>query len=268
MEKAIADYSPYGWRGRIGMIVPSVNKVAEPEFWRVMPKGIAVHVARATTLGRTTEESYFKMAEAAMQAAADLATADVDLILYACTSGSIVCPLPDILAGMRERSGKPVMATAGAVVAALRALKVRRVALATPYVEFVNESEISFLNAHDFEVTSMHGLQLGDTEVERRAIGRVPAEHAYRMARLVDRPEADAIFLSCTNLATFDVIAQIEADLGKPVVTSNQASIWACLRMLGIPDRIEGLGRLMTEHLAPIGPQHMERSPHLAAVRS
>lgn len=261
MEKAVGDYSPYGWRGRIGLIVPSVNKVAEAEFWRVMPEGIAIHAARATTLGHTTEASYVRMAEAAMQAAADLATADVDLVLYACTSGSIVCPLADILAGMRERSGKTVMATAGAVVAALRALKVRRVALATPYVDFVNQSEIRFLNEYGFEVTSMHGLQLGETEVERRAIGRVPPEHAYRMARLVDRPEAEAIFISCTNLATFDVIARIEADLGKPVVTSNQASVWACLRMMGLPDRVEGLGRLMTDHLAPIGPAEMERAP-------
>jgi arylmalonate decarboxylase len=72
------------------------------------------------------------------------------------------------------------------------------------------------------------------------------------MARACDRPDADTIFISCTNLATLDVIAQIEADLGKPVVTSNQSCFWACLRMLGLPDRIEGYGRLLSDCTAPI----------------
>jgi maleate cis-trans isomerase len=117
----------------------------------------------------------------------------------------------------------------------------------TPYVDFINEREEEFLTRHGFEVTSLHGLRLGETQAERRSIGRVPPEHVYRMARICDRPEAEAIFISCTNLATLDVIAQIEADLGKPVVTSNQACFWHCLRSLDIPDRIDGYGRLLTE---------------------
>lgn len=250
--KAVSQYSPYGWRGRIGAIVPSINKVAEAEFWRLVPKGVAISTARARNLGHTTEESYYKMAEAALDAAEDLASAEVDIILYACTSGSMVCPLPKLVADLGQRSGLPALATANSVIAALRSLGARRVALATPYVDFVNETERSFLQDHGFEVTSVHGLRLGETQEERRGIGRVPPEHVYRMARAVDRPDADAIFISCTNLATLDVIAQIEADLGKPVVTSNQASVWSCLRLLNIPDPIEGYGRLLSDHLAPL----------------
>jgi len=250
--KAVAQYSPYGWRARIGVIVPSINKVAEPEFWRLAPPGVAIHAARASNHGKTTEESYFKMAEAALTAASDLATADVDLVLYACTSGSVICPLPKLVADMRERSGKPSIATIGSVVTALRVLGAKRVALATPYVDFVNQSERRFLEESGFEVTSVYGLQMGETQEERRGIGRVPPQHVYRMARLVDRPEADAIFISCTNLATLDVIAQIESDLGKPVVTSNQASFWSCLRLMRLPDRIDGYGRLLSEHVRPI----------------
>lgn len=250
--KAVSRYSPYGWRARIGLVVPSINKVAEPEFWRLAPPGVAFHAARAANRGATTEESYFKMAEAALDAAEDLATAEVDLVLYACTSGSVVCPLPKLLADMRQRSGLPTIATITSVVAALRALGAKRVALATPYVDFVNESEERFLEDYGFHVTSVYGLQMGETQEERRGIGRVPPQHVYRMARLVDRPDADAIFISCTNLATLDVIAQIEADLGKPVVTSNQASFWSCLRLLGLPDRIEGYGKLLAEHTAPL----------------
>lgn len=250
--KAVADYRPYAWRGKIGLIVPSTNTINEPEFWRLAPRGVTVHTARATLLGKATEESYFRMAEAVKVAADDLATAEVDVVAYGCTSGSIVCSLQDIVEDLHRRTGVPAVATAGSVVAALRALGARRVAVATPYVDFVNESERRFLQEYGFEVASLHGLRLGETQEERRGIGRVPPEHIYRMARACDRPDADTIFISCTNLATLDVIAQIEADLGKPVVTSNQSCLWACLRMLGLPDRVEGYGRLLSECTAPI----------------
>ncbi len=248
--KAVAAYSPYGWRARIGLIVPSTNTINEPEFWRLAPHGVTIHTARATSTGEFSEAYFARLREAGQRCAEDLATAEVDLIAYGCTSGSIVCPLEEIVADLTARTGILASATAGSVVAALRALKVRRVAVATPYVDFINEREEEFLRRHGFEVTSLHGLRLGETQAERRSIGRVPPEHVYRMARTCDRPEAEAIFVSCTNLATLDVIAQIEADLGKPVITSNQACFWHCLRSLGITDRIEGYGRLLTERMA------------------
>lgn len=250
--KAVQDYRPYGWRAKIGLIVPSTNTINEPEFWRLAPKGVTIHTGRATLLGKATEESYFRMAEAVKVAADDLATAEVDVVAYGCTSGSIVCSLQDIVTDLQQRTKVPAVATAGAVVAALGALGAKCVAVATPYVDFVNESERRFLQDYGFQVASLHGLRLGETQEERRGIGRVPPEHIYRMAMACNRPEADTIFVSCTNLATLDVIAQIEADTGKPVVTSNQACFWACLRLLGLPDRIEGYGRLLSDCTAPI----------------
>lgn len=250
--KAVQDYRPYGWRAKIGLIVPSTNTINEPEFWRLAPKGVTIHTGRATLLGKATEESYFRMAEAVKVAADDLATAEVDVVAYGCTSGSIVCSLQDIVTDLQERTKVPAVATAGAVVAALRALGAKCVAVATPYVDFVNESERRFLQDYGFDVASLLGLRLGETQEERRGIGRVPPEHIYRMAMACNRPEADTIFVSCTNLATLDVIAQIEADTGKPVVTSNQACFWACLRLLGLPDRIDGYGRLLSDCTAPI----------------
>ncbi len=252
--KAVADYSPYGWRAKIGLIIPSTNTINEPEFWRLAPEGVTVHTGRATSTGEFSEAYFQRLREAANRCADDLATAEVDVIAYGCTSGSIVCPLEEIVADIGSRTGVPTIATAGSVVAALRALNVRRVAVATPYVDFINEAEREFLTRYGFEVTSLHGLRLGETQAERRSIGRVPPEHVYRMARRVDRPEAEAIFISCTNLATLDVIARIEADLGKPVVTSNQACFWNCLRLAGVPDRIEGHGRLLSECTALISP--------------
>jgi arylmalonate decarboxylase len=250
--KAVSMYSPYGWRGKIGLIVPSTNTVNEPEFWRLAPPGVTIHTDRVLLRGKATEESYFQMADALTQAAERLATAEVDIVAYGCTSGSIICPLPELLERMSEQTRTPATAAAGAVVSALTALGARKVAVATPYVGFVNESERRFLVDAGFEVTSLLGLELGETQEERRGIGRVPPQQVYRMAVAADRPDADAIFISCTNLATLDVIQTIEQDLGKPVVTSNQSCFWACLRYMRLPTAIQGYGRLLAECLEPL----------------
>lgn len=262
--KAVSMYSTYGWRGKIGLIVPSTNTVNEPEFWRMAPDGVSIHTARVLLKGKATEESYFKMADALSDAAEQLATAEVDVVAYGCTSGSIICPLPQLLDQMGSRTNTPATAAAGAVTTALRALKAKRVAVATPYVGFVNESERRFLVECGFEVTALLGLELGETQEERRGIGRVPPEQVYRMARAVDSDDADAIFISCTNLATIEVIAQIESDLGKPVVTSNQACFWACLRLMGLPARVAGYGRLLEDCLDPL--EMRAFAPRLEAV--
>lgn len=251
--KALSRYSPYGWKARIGLIVPSTNAVNEAEFWRMAPEGISILTARAMLSGAASQESYVRMAEAVDGAADQLATAEVDIVAYGCTSGSFMCPLPELVRGMHERTGVPAIAAAGAVVAALRALGARRIAIGTPYVDFVNRREIAFLEEYGFEVSSLIGMDMGHTQEERRAISRVPPEAIYRLAREADRPDADVIFLSCTNLASLGVIQQLEDDLGKPVITSNQACFWACLRRLGITTAISGYGKLLRHCPAPIG---------------
>jgi arylmalonate decarboxylase len=253
--KAIADYSPYGWRARIGLIVPSTNTINEAEFARVAPDGVSIHTARATALGPFSEQYFIQLAETSLAQAELLATAEVDVLAYGCTSGSIIYPMARLVPALHERCPVPVIATAAAVVAALGALGVKRIAVGTPYPDFINIAEQQFLESHGFTVTSLRGLQLGETQAERRLIGRVPPQQVHRLARMIDRPEAEAIFLSCTNLATFGMIERIEQDLGKPVVTSNQASFWACLRVLGLNDAIPGHGRLLSHATGRLDPR-------------
>jgi len=153
-----------------------------------------------------------------------------------------------ILERIRQIAKVPAVATAPAVVDALRRLGVSSVAVATPYVEFVNEAERKYLEVRGFTVTAIKGLLLGKTEEDRRAIGKQPAEVAFRLAREVDSPEAQGIFISCTNFATLPIIALLEREAGKPVVSSVQATAWALLRALGIRDRIPGYGTLLEAH--------------------
>ncbi len=250
--KAVSMYSPYGYKARIGLIVPSTNTINEPEWWRMAPAGVTIHTSRVLLTGKADIESYNRMADALDRAAEELATAEVDVLAYGCTSGSFICPLPQLLDKMRAQTGTPVTATAGAVAAALRTLGVRRIAMGTPYVDFVNEAEVAFFESYGFRIVSLHGLKLGDTQEERRGIGRVPPEVVYRMAKEIDRDDAEAIFISCTNLATIDIIAEIERDFGKPVVTSNQACFWACMRLIDLRIPVTGYGQLLEKHLQPI----------------
>ena len=246
--KAVQMYSPYGYRAKIGLIVPSTNTVNEPEFNMMAPRGVSIHSARIMLLGKATEASYYKMGEETSRAASELATAEVDVIAWGCTSGSVVLSRKKIERMIVEASGIPAVTTISSVLSALEAFGAKKIALGTPYVNFVNEAEVKFLEEAGLDVVSWYGLELGETQEERRGIGRVPPESLFRLVRYIDRPEVDTIFISCTNLAAVEVIATIEAEIGKPIVTSNLATFWRALRMAGVPDRIEGFGRLLLEH--------------------
>jgi arylmalonate decarboxylase len=232
----------------VGLILPSLNVTMESEMARLMPPGVSVHTARVMTRGKTTPDSYREMACDAERAAELLETADVDIVAYACTSGSIVEDEEPILERIRQITRAPAVATAPAVVDALRALGAKAVGVATPYVEFVNEAERKYLEVRGFTVTAIKGLLLGKTAEDRRAIGKQPAEVAFRLALEVNSPEAEALFISCTNFATLSIIQLLERQAGKPVVTSVQATAWALLRALGLPDRIAGYGKLLESH--------------------
>jgi len=245
-------YRPYGWKAKIGLIVPSTNTINEPEFYRLATPGISIHTARVLNSGPATQEAYDGMARGVMEAASLLRDSEVDVVAYGCTTGSVFCPLGELIGQMEKSVGVPAIATAGAVIAALRAINAKRIALVTPYIDAVNDREVAFLADYGFDVARIKGLDLGHTFEEKQDIGRVPPVALFQMARAVDTPDTDAIFISCTNLATLEVIAGIESELGKPVVTSNQATFWACLRLLGLRDSIPNHGRLLAQCLEPI----------------
>lgn len=233
----------YGWRLRIGLIVPSSNTTMESEFHVMKPEGVSVHTARMRLI-EATPEALLKMADDAHRAAELLATADVDVIIYGCTTGSLVGGVEweeRLAREIEEETGVKTITTAGAVVEAFRALGLKRLCVATPYIKELDELEVKFLSDLGFEVLAIKGLGLKrNTE-----IGSQPPWVSYRLAREVYREGADGIFISCTNFRTIEAIEPLEEEFGKPVVTSNQASMWAALRLIHQP--IEGFGRLLRE---------------------
>lgn len=228
----------------MGLIVPSVNAVIEPEFNRVAPPGFTFHATRVM-LRETTPEGVRAMNREVEHAAALLATVAPDVLVYACTSGSFVDgweALQRQMAGLAAQAGCPVVATSAAMVAALEHLGARRVALATPYLEPVNRLERAFLEERGFHVVACRGLGLSG-----QAIREVPPERAYALAVETNDPSADAVFVSCTDLRALEVVDALERALGKPVLTSNQVTLWALLRAAGWTGALEGYGRLLAD---------------------
>ncbi|RLF90464.1 maleate cis-trans isomerase [Thermococci archaeon] len=236
----------YGWRGRIGLIVPSSNTTMEMELHEALPEGVSLHTARMPLKG-VTEEELLKMSALAVESAKLLKDADVDLILYGCTSGSFIGGENfenELEEKIEDEVKIPVVTTSSAILAALNALEAQQILVLTPYTEEINKREREFLEANEFEVLDIRGMGI----VENTKIGRLEPYEAYRLAKAMFTEEADALFISCTNFRTFEIIEALEDDLGVPVVTSNQASLWYALRELEINESILGLGTLLREY--------------------
>ena len=234
-------------RARIGLMIPSSNRLTEPQFRHFLPRDVGVHVTRLQMTGKHSKP-LAPLLEDVERAAGALGDAKCDLVVFHCTANSMEHG-PEgeqkILEAVRRGSGAPAMSTAQAVVEALRAAKIGKMVLISPYVQASNDHEIEYLAALGFE--TLHDVALA-----------VPPSEGYLSvspARWIDivranlRDEADGYFLSCTNTTQIDTIPVLEAELGKPVINSNQATMWASLKRVsaklgGMPD-IPGMGGLM-----------------------
>lgn len=238
----------YGRRGRIGLLVPTGNTVMEPEFQRMKPEGLSVHANRIY-LEKVTPEALKGMEGEAEAAASALVSCRLGVIAFGCTSGSFVGGKgyeAKLEAKISAATGLPAVTTSGAVLRALARLGVARVALATPYIDEVNAIEERWLEDNGIEVTASAG---GDI-VETADIQECEPEVAYERARAVDNPRAEAIFISCTGFRTLEVIERLEAELGKPVISANQATFADCLRLLDLQQVAPGCGSLFARTFA------------------
>lgn len=235
----------YGWRGRIGLIVPSSNTTMESEFWKAVPDGVSVHVSRGFQ-AITTAEGLRTLHEEATHEAEKLATAEVDVIVFGCTTGSLLEGV-EWERALREKlekvSNTKVITTSQAVVEAFKVLGAKKLAVATPYVDDLDMREKRFLEDNGFKVLRIKGLGI----VKNTEIGRLPPWAAYRLALEVAQGlDIDLAFISCTNFRSFEVIEPLENKLGVPVVSSNTASLWLALRVIGIKDKLP-YGKLLRE---------------------
>jgi maleate isomerase len=233
-------------RARLGFVLLAMEQTIEEDMFRLAPPGVGVHFTRAAMANRVDVDTLAAMASGIADAAALLLPdAPLDVVCYACTSGSVVIGEDKLFDELRRGApkAKPTSLITG-VMRALEALGSRSIAIATPYVAPVNEIERRYMQERGFNIVAIEGLGI-ENDVD---MVRVTPEYILEFARSVDRPEADAIFISCGALRSVDIVEQLEAEAGKPVVVSNQAMLWDCLRLAGVQDRLPGCGRLFREH--------------------
>jgi maleate isomerase len=227
-------FEPPGTRPAIGVIAP-FDFALDDEYWRLLPRGVGLLATRTPYLDLPVG---VEMAEAVSDisdvtaAARALSAAQPTAVVYACTSGSFVGGVAAerrLSQAISVAAGAPAVTVSGALLDALGALGARAVAIGTPYDAPVTERLAAFLAEAGYPAVRGACLGLsGD-------IARVEADTTARLARAADSPGADVVFLSCTNLRTLDVLDDLEAELGKPVLSANQVAAWAALRAGGLP---------------------------------
>jgi maleate isomerase len=228
----------------LAVVVP-YDFALDKELWRWAPDAVSLHVNR---MGFVPAPVTVAMAKAVSEhtlvrrAVEELGAVSPQLGAYVCASGSFV----DGAVGEKELREQFALAgvesavtTSGALLDALAYLNVRTVAVATPYVDHLATRLVEFLGeAGHIAVSGAHLGLTGD-------IWRVSYDDVIRLVLEADSPEAEAVFVSCTNVPTYDVIAPLEARLGKPVLTANQVTMWAAMR--GLHDRAIGYGQRLLE---------------------
>jgi maleate isomerase len=242
---------PPGAVRRLGLIALGTDLTSERDFARLVPQDrAAVHTARIAFENPTTPERLRRM-QPGLTRAADLILPDIplDAICYSCTAASVVIGDEAVAGAIQAaRPGVPVVTPTGAARAAFHALGVRRIAILTPYLVETSQPMAAYFTRHGLAVARLHCLGMEDD----REMARVSRETIVNAALAVDTPEAEALFISCTALPALGAIAEIEARTGKPVVTSNQASIWAMLCHAELGGGTEGYGVLF-RHGLPAG---------------
>lgn len=235
-------------RKRIGVMVPSTNTTCEADFQLVASPGVTVHGQRLWMTNEGTGDRAFERMNAEIQSGARyLASARVDVIVYGCTTGSFFKGPGwdrEMLDMIRREAGVPAVATSPSVVEALRSFGARRISVATPYPEWNNHRLRAYLEAQGFEVLNVEGEPHAAASGNQGINDRDP-EEVVEFATRVCRSEADALLCSCTAWRSVEAVAELERRTGKPVVTSNQASIWASFRALSFTTPIKGFGRLL-----------------------
>lgn len=240
----------FGWRARIGVLVPPGNPTVEPEMYRMAPEGVTIHFARLQGFQAANTPGAAAGMEARTLAYLDelpgpakaLGSVSPSVVVLAHTASSYATGFanePELIDRLSSLTGTTAITAARAVLAALQHLGVKKLALGTPYPEAISAKGRAFWEAAGFDIVGYQ--RLADVQ-------NIYAEHeqrAYQLARQANTPDAEAVFLSGTGLPTVGVLEMLEQDLNKPVLSSNQASLWQALRLAGVRQAIPGFGSLM-----------------------
>jgi maleate isomerase len=230
---------------RIGLVILATDHTTEPDFARIVAsERIGVYVNRIPYANPVTPDNLRAMQGELEQGAALILPDDpLDVVMYSCTSASVV--IGDDAIGHTIRAAKPeahVVTPTAAAVTALKTVGAQRISVLTPYTVETTEPMAAYFAAQGFELDKVSCLGLTDD----RQMARIAKDELVAFAREAMSDRSDALFISCTALRAASVVARIEGRIGKPVVSSNLATAWMCLRLCDDNEARPQLGRLMT----------------------
>ncbi len=231
-------------RRKIGLVIPSSNVTLEYEMPMLAPQGVSIHYSRIPQT-EDNEEQISAMINYVPEKVSLLAHARVDVIGFGCTSGSFVKGMgydKEIIEIIQQNTGIKATTTSSAVVEALKLIGVKKLSVGAPYTNPIMEKLKIFLSKNGFEIIKMEGLNMLSGE------GDLPLEATYELIRRIDHPDSEAIFISCTDFKTVELLDILENDFGKKVISSNQATMWKLLRLSGIKMSIHGFGSLLCDY--------------------
>ncbi|NKB64181.1 MAG: arylmalonate decarboxylase [Gammaproteobacteria bacterium] len=232
-------------RGKVGFVLLATEQTIPDDMFQIFPEGVGIHFARVNNPDVIDNQTLAAIApDLSIAAKSLLPDGSLDVVTYGCTSGSLVLG-EDRVHDLLNRGAPKAKASCiiAAVIRALKAVDAQKIVVATPYLDEVNRAEYDYLSQRGFDVLDIQGLNL----VRDSDMVKVSPTFILNMAAEIDRPDADAIFISCGALRSVDIIEELEQRCGKPVITSNQAMAWDALRLAGIKDNIAGYGKLFSD---------------------
>ena len=235
-------------RWRLGVLVPAGNPTIEPELYRMAPAAVSIHFARLDTIAGEPgaadgmERRTLGYLDSLPAATRSLGAVKPDVVVLSHTAVSYLTGFanePALLERLRSLAGTHAFTAARAIVAALHHLGVRRLSLATPYPPAISAAGSAYWRAAGFDVVAHAALDGVENIYEETE------ERAYALGRQADVAAADAVLISGTGLPTAGIVERLEHELGKPVVTSQAATLWHALQAVGYEDPAVGYGRLL-----------------------
>jgi maleate cis-trans isomerase len=234
-------------RRHFGVLVPSTNTTVEIEYSRLLPATLQAHVGRLKSSG-TGPFAPSLDADVDYQARL-LGTAKVEVISLAQTSASLFTDDYDatVTQRMSAGAGVPAITSAQAIGQAVQALDARRIALVSPYSPPVIERAKHYYESrYGLEVVALEGFAATDSYM----IGKLGPENARDAFARIDHPEIEVFVVPGGNFPTMSFVAAWEREFGKPVITTNQAALWAMMGIMGVREPLPGLGRLLETGLS------------------
>lgn len=246
----------YGWRCKLGLIVPHNNITTEPEFYAYVPDGISIHTCRMKGRGNNRNEIILDMIGQANEAAKrffidpdqnsvleDLPT--VDAIAFACFRSSFYRGMgwdEDVRRGIESASNIPTTTAASSIIKCMKKMNVKKIGVVSPYPEESNERLKKFLGLNGFEVKKIVNMFPATRNPYYNNL--VPTWKTYELGRLANDNDVDGVLISVTNVRTFEILQKLEKDINKPVISANQALLWDLFNIIGINEEMPELGKL------------------------